>query len=88
MFIKSTDIRANMMTSSNGNIFHVTGHLCGEFTGNRWIPRTLQRPVLTLFYPVQPETLAAIDWNLYVVLKCFIEKWIDVFELYKLVNML
>ena len=22
------------MTSSNGNIFRVTGHLCGEFTGN------------------------------------------------------
>ena len=30
----------NMMTSSNGNIFRVTGHLCGEFTGLRWIPRT------------------------------------------------
>ena len=29
-----------MMTSSNGNIFCVTGHLCGEFTGLRWIPRT------------------------------------------------
>ena len=29
-----------MMTSSNGNIFGVTGHLCGEFTGPRWIPRT------------------------------------------------
>ena len=29
-----------MMTSSNGNIFRVTGHLCGEFTGPRWIPRT------------------------------------------------
>ena len=28
----------NMMTSSNGNIFRVTGHLCGEFTGPRWIP--------------------------------------------------
>ena len=28
------------MTSSNGNIFRVTGHLCGEFTGPRWIPRT------------------------------------------------
>ena len=27
-----------MMTSSNGNIFRVTGHLCGEFTGYRWIP--------------------------------------------------
>ena len=29
-----------MMTSSNGSIFRVTGHLCGEFTGPRWIPRT------------------------------------------------
>ena len=28
-----------MMTSSNGNIFRVTGHLCGESTGPRWIPR-------------------------------------------------
>ena len=29
-----------MMTSSNGNTFRVTGLLCGEFTGPRWIPRT------------------------------------------------
>ena len=29
-----------MMTSSNRNICRVTGHLCGEFTGHRWIPRT------------------------------------------------
>ena len=29
-----------MMTSPNGNIFRVTGHLCGEFTGHRLIPRT------------------------------------------------
>ena len=28
------------MTSSNGNIFRVTGHLYGEFTGQRWIPHT------------------------------------------------
>ena len=34
------DARSLMMTSSNGNIFRVTGHLCGEFTGLRWIPRT------------------------------------------------
>ena len=27
-----------MMTSSNGNNFRVTGHLCGGFTGPRWIP--------------------------------------------------
>ena len=32
--------RRDMMTSSNGNIFRVTGHLYGEFTGPRWIPRT------------------------------------------------
>ena len=29
-----------MVTSSNGNIFRVTGHLSGEFTGHRLIPRT------------------------------------------------
>ena len=29
-----------MMTSSNGNIFRVTGHLFGEFTGLRWISHT------------------------------------------------
>ena len=28
------------MMSSNGKIFCVTGHLCGEFTGHRWIPHT------------------------------------------------
>ena len=37
----------NIMTSSNGNIFRVTGHLCGEFTGPRWIPA--QRPVTRSF---------------------------------------
>ena len=30
----------DMMASSNGNIFRVTGHLCGEFNGPWWIPRT------------------------------------------------
>ena len=29
-----------MMTSSNGNIFHVTGPLCGKFTGHQVIPLT------------------------------------------------
>ena len=36
----STTLATAMMTSSNGNIFRVTGHLCGEFTGHRWIPNT------------------------------------------------
>ena len=30
----------DMMTSSNGNIFRVTGQLGGEFNGPRWIPHT------------------------------------------------
>ena len=35
------DVMLNfLMTSSNGNIFRVTGPLCGEFTGLRWIPHT------------------------------------------------
>ena len=33
-------MRVYMMTSSNGNLFRVTGPLCGEFTGHQWIPRT------------------------------------------------
>ena len=35
------------MTSSNGNIFRITGLLCGEFTGHRWIPR--KKPVSQSF---------------------------------------
>ena len=34
------DVMMDMMTSSNENNFSVTGPLCGEFTGHRWIPRT------------------------------------------------
>ena len=36
-----------MMTSSNGNIFRVTGPLCGEFTGPGEVPT--QRPVTRSF---------------------------------------
>ena len=36
----STPLQMSMMTSSNGNIFRVTGPLCGEFIGHRWIPHT------------------------------------------------
>ena len=37
-FWSATQRALFMMTSSNGNIFRVTGPLCGEFTGHRWIP--------------------------------------------------
>ena len=41
-------VHCSMMTSSTGNIFRVTGPLCGEFTGQRWIRRA-QRPVTRSF---------------------------------------
>ena len=39
------------------NIFRITGHLCGEFIGRRWIPHT-QRPVtriFTIFFDLRPN---------------------------------
>ena len=41
MRLASVDV-ADMMMSSNGHIFRVGGHLCGEFTGHRWIPAQRQ----------------------------------------------
>ena len=44
-----------MMTSSNGNIFRVTGPLCGEFTGLRWIPRIKASDAeLDVFFDLHP----------------------------------
>ena len=40
IFCRSQCVTSFMMTLSNENIFCVTGHLCEEFTGPRWIPRT------------------------------------------------
>ena len=39
----------SMMTSSNGNLLRVTGPVCGEFTGHRWIEQFPQRPVTRSF---------------------------------------
>ena len=44
---RSCDIIVIMMTSSNGDIFRVTGPLCGEFTGPGEFPT--QRPVTRSF---------------------------------------
>ena len=43
----SVQLSSSMMTSSNGNIFRVTGPLCGEFTGPGEFPT--QRPVTRSF---------------------------------------
>ena len=40
-------LRGTIMTSSNGNIFHVTGPWLGEFTSHRWIHHT--KPVTRSF---------------------------------------
>ena len=37
---RDNDIGPRMITSSNGNIFRVTGPLCGELIDHRWIPLT------------------------------------------------
>ena len=48
-----------MMTSSNGNIFRVTDHLCGKFTG----PRS-QRPVtrsFDVFFDLRPNKRLSVQ---------------------------
>ena len=39
-----------MKTWYNGNIFLVSGPLCGEFTGHRWIPLTKDSGVLSGYF--------------------------------------
>ena len=54
----------NMMTSSNGNIFRVTGPLSREFTGDRWIPRTKTSDVqLWYFYMRLNKRLSKQSWG-------------------------
>ena len=52
-----------MMTSSNGNIFRVTGPLCREFTGHRWIPRTVTRSFDVYFDPRLNKRLSKQSWG-------------------------
>ena len=60
---EQTQIR--MMQSSNGNIFRVTGHLCGEFTGPGEFPA--QRPVtrsFDVFFDLrQNKRLSKLSWG-------------------------
>ena len=55
----------SMMTSSNGNIFRVTGPLCGEFTGPGEFPA--QRPVtrsFDVFFDLRPyNQLSKQPWG-------------------------
>ena len=59
----SAEANADMMTSSNGNIFRVTGHLCGEFTGPRWIPPTKASDAeLWCFFDLHPNKRLSKQW--------------------------
>ena len=55
----------HMMTSSNGNIFGVTDHLCGEFTGHRWISRikASDAELWCFLWSVQEQTVDKQSWS-------------------------
>ena len=74
-YFTASKIKHLIMASSNGSIFRVTGPLCGEFTGHRWIPlpkasdaelwcflwsTPKQRAALTLETPVIWDAIALI----------------------------
>ena len=60
----------HMLTSTNGNIFRVTGPLCGEFTGHRWgefpSKRTVARSFDVLFDLHRNKRLSEQSWR-----RCF-----------------
>ena len=61
----SVNERSLMTTPSNGNIFRVTGPLCGEFTGDRWIPsqRSVTRSFDAFFDPRLNKRLSKQPWG-------------------------
>ena len=83
-----------MMTSSNKNIVRVTGTLCGEFTGHRWIPLTKASCAeLWCFFLSVPEPTVEqtsetpVIWDAIALimasLQCFRFMWLNSVELYK-----
>ena len=53
-----------MITSSNGNLFRVTGPLWGKFTGHRWIPLTkVSHAELCCFLRSVPEQTVDYVYN-------------------------
>ena len=63
LFVFSPHMYMSCVTSSNGNIFRVTGLLCGEFTGPGEFP--VQRPVtpsFDVFFDLCLNKLLIIQW--------------------------
>ena len=61
--LESLSQQMAMMTSSNGNIFRVTGHLCGEFTGSRGTQRPVTRSFDVFFDPRLNKRLSKQSWG-------------------------
>ena len=66
-------ITDNMMTSSNGHIFLVTGPLCEEFTDHRWIPLTKANNAELLCFlwsaPTAEQTMETpVIWDVIVLI--------------------
>ena len=53
------------MTSSNGNVFNLTVHLYGEFTGHRWIPRpkASDAELWCFLWSATELTIEAVHWD-------------------------
>ena len=53
-------ISSIIMTSSDGNISRITGHLCGEFAGHRWIPHT--KTSFDIFFDLRLNKRLSKQW--------------------------
>ena len=52
----SKDIKSVLNIQYWPNSFRVTGHLCGEFTGLRWIPSTKASDAgVDVFFDLRPD---------------------------------
>ena len=57
-------LTVSMMSSSNGNIFRVTGLLCREFTSHRWIPLTKASGAELVFFDLRlNKRLSKQSWG-------------------------
>ena len=71
------------MTSSNGNIFRVTGHLCGEFTGRmgfvKWsISHVVKVVIWLIFTNMKAFMHKAYDLGNLKIVPVSLAQWIGV----------
>ena len=62
--ITSVSIVCSTVSSKKTSKFHITGLLCGEFTGDRWIPRTKGQYHGKCFHLMTPSWTKMPSWRL------------------------